>query len=300
VRQLQRQATSLAHFFSPAVREAVSISDADVALAPRQTQVSVLFCDLRGFSRHSEQSADDLFGLLRRVSEALGIVTHQILEQGGVIGDFHGDAAMGFWGWPLEQPDLVERACRAALHAYAGFRNASADQLQPDLAGFRVGLGLATGQAVAGRIGTIDQVKVTVFGPVVNVASRLEGLTRAFGTPILIDEVTAGALGSARPPLEAGLRAVATVRPQGMDRSMRIYELVPAPEALYLTTGRHQATYAQALEAFERGDWISAREGFSTLADKDYAADFLLRYMERCRFQPPPPWDGVLNYVPGK
>ena len=75
----------------------------------------MLFCDLRGFSRRSERDADDLLGLLNRVSRALGVMTHYILEEGGVVGDFHGDAAMGFWGWPIEQPNSIERACRAAL-----------------------------------------------------------------------------------------------------------------------------------------------------------------------------------------
>ena len=69
--------------------------------------MTVLFCDLRGFSRESERSADDLFGLLERVSRALGVMTHHILEEGGVIGDFHGDAAMGFWGWPIAQADAA-------------------------------------------------------------------------------------------------------------------------------------------------------------------------------------------------
>ena len=84
--------------------------DPETVLAPRKCEVSVLFCDLRGFSRRTEQEADDLLGLLQRVSDALGVMTRQILAHGGVVGDFHGDAAMGFWGWPLQQEDAIERA----------------------------------------------------------------------------------------------------------------------------------------------------------------------------------------------
>ena len=149
-----------------------------------------MFCDLRGFSRHSEQSAEDLLGLLNRVSQALGVTTHQIREQGGVLGDFHGDAAMGFWGWPLPQPDAAVRACLAALAIRAEFAETASRRDDP-LADFRVGIGIATGRAVAGKIGTVDQVKVTVFGPVVNLASRLEGMTKILHAPILIDERTA-------------------------------------------------------------------------------------------------------------
>ena len=116
VQQLERQQASLRTFFSPVVVEALRGQDPDTVLQPRQCEVSVLFCDLRGFSRTSEQMADDLLGLLARVSESLGVTTRVILDTGGVIGDFHGDAVMGFWGWPLEDRSPVESAL-AAVHA---------------------------------------------------------------------------------------------------------------------------------------------------------------------------------------
>ena len=89
-----------------------------------------------------------------------------ILAEGGVIGDFHGDAAMGFWGWPLPQPDTAQRACRAALGVRAAFADASNCQSPNSvttISDFRVGIGIASGRAVAGKIGSQHQVKVTVF-----------------------------------------------------------------------------------------------------------------------------------------
>ena len=179
--------------FAPRCSKRLTAEDPDLVLAPRETEVSVLFCDLRGFSRETERNAGDLLALLGRVSKALGVMTHHILEQGGVFGDFQGDAAMGFWGWPLSQPDAIERACLAALAIRVEFEAAAKQQDHP-LANFRMGIGLATGRAVAGRIGTVDQVKVTVFGPVVNLASRLEGMTKILQAPILLDEATARAV----------------------------------------------------------------------------------------------------------
>src|SRR5690606_16637136 len=147
----------------------------------------------RGFTRQSEQSQHQLLELLQRVSDALGVMTGEILRQGGVVGDFHGDAAMGFWGWPLDQTDAVGRAARAALTIRDAFYGqgilgslTAASQAATGLRtgrdagryGFHCGIGLATGRAVVGRIGTVDQVKVTAFGPVVNLASRLEGMTK--------------------------------------------------------------------------------------------------------------------------
>ncbi len=99
-RFLQRRQDSLRPFFAPVVLQALATREPDEVLAPRETNVSVLFCDLRGFSKQSEESADRLLELLRRVSDALGVMTHHILAAGGVVGDFHGDAAMGFWVGP--------------------------------------------------------------------------------------------------------------------------------------------------------------------------------------------------------
>ncbi len=185
MRLLEHRHATLSQFFSPVVLETLAVEDPEVVLAPRETEVSVLFCDLRGFSRESERHADHLLGLLQRVSKALGVMTRYIREQGGVVGDFQGDAAMGFWGWPLQQKDAVLRTCRAALAIRAEFEAT---------AGFHAGIGVATGRAVAGKIGTTDQVKVTVFGPVVNLASRLESMTKILRAPILLDEATARAV----------------------------------------------------------------------------------------------------------
>src|SRR5262249_28423068 len=111
--RLGRQQAGLSQFFSPVVIEAIGGDDPDKVLAPRETEVSVLFCDLRGFSQTSERSASDLLGLLERVSRALGVMTHQILDHGGVVGDFQGDAAMGFWGWPLAEPAAAQKTALA-------------------------------------------------------------------------------------------------------------------------------------------------------------------------------------------
>ena len=119
-------------------------------LAPRESLVTVLFCDLRGFSRKAESARNDLPALLQRVSEALGVMTSCISHEGGVIGDFQGDAAMGFWGWPVAAADDGLRACRAALAIRRAFHQARSTPGHP-LADFRVGIGLAQGQAEIGR-----------------------------------------------------------------------------------------------------------------------------------------------------
>jgi adenylate cyclase len=295
LRQLQRRSATLAQFFSPPVRDVVAAADPDVVLAPRMTEVSVLFCDLRGFSRQSEQAAEDLFGLLQRVSQALGVMTRQILEFGGVVGDFHGDAAMGFWGWPLADDERVARASRAALAICHSFQQV-ATRDQPALANFRVGIGIATGQAVAGKIGTADQVKVTAFGPVVNRASRLEGLTRSLGVSILVDRITANIARQHLLSSEADIRFVARLQPYGMIGVEDVFELVPAALATATTWQRDAELLSEALAAFHRGDWQTAETDFQQLSPGDPIRRYYLRFIEQHAHRPPSSWDGVIRF----
>ncbi|HTU23813.1 MAG TPA: adenylate/guanylate cyclase domain-containing protein [Pirellulales bacterium] len=293
VRLLERQRAGLSQFFSPVVLEALEGRDPEIVLAPREAEATVLFCDLRGFSRHSELSADDLLGLLNRVSRALGVTTHAIREQGGVLGDFHGDAAMGFWGWPLPQPDAPLRACRAALAIRAEF-GAAATKSHDPLAGFRMGIGIATGRAVAGKIGTIDQVKVTVFGPVVNLASRLEGMTKTLQAPILLDERTAAAVRAVVPTDVARLRRVAVVKPYGLDKKLEVTELLPPASVFPELSDENVADYERALDELLAGRWPQAFERLHRVPAEDRVKDFLTVFIAQHNRTPPENWNGVI------
>ncbi len=293
VRLLEQHQSSLRPFFSPVVLEALAGQDPDQVLAPRQANVSVLFCDLRGFSRRSEQDADDLLGLLNRVSRALGVMTHYILDEGGVVGDFHGDAAMGFWGWPIEESNSIERASRAALSIRAEFATAAQRDDHP-LTDFRVGIGMATGPAVAGKIGTIDQVKVTVFGPVVNLASRLETMTKILRAPVLIDEETARRVREHVSPEVARVRRVARVRPYGMDTVVEVSELLPPESQFPQLSNEHIAAYETALDALLNRDWETAFEWLHRVPAEDRVKDYLTVFIAQHNRMPPAHWDGVI------
>ncbi len=293
VRLLEQQQASLRPFFSPVVLEALARQDPGEVLAPRQANVSVLFCDLRGFSRRSERDADDLLGLLNRVSRALGVMTHYILEEGGVVGDFHGDAAMGFWGWPIEEPRTIERTCRAALSIRNEFATAAQRDDHP-LTDFRVGIGLATGPAVAGKIGTVDQVKVTVFGPVVNLASRLETMTKVLRAPVLIDEETARRVREEVSPATARVRRVARVRPYGMDTAVEVSELLPPAAQFPQLSDAHIAAYETALDALLDRDWETAFQWLHKVPAEDRVKDYLTVFIAQHNRMPPANWDGVI------
>ena len=293
-RLLQRRQDSLRPFFAPVVQQALATRDPDEVLAPREANVSVLFCDLRGFSRQSEESGDKLLELLRRVSDALGVMTHHILDRNGVVGDFHGDAAMGFWGWPLEQQSSVLQAAQAALAIRAEFETAAAIEKHA-LSGFRAGLGIATGRAVAGRIGTVDQVKVTVFGPVVNLASRLESMTKQLRAPILMDEATANRVRKEVSPTIARTRRVARVLPVGMTTPLMVSELLPPEGPDVLLTDAHILAYEKALDGLQDGNWGEAFRLLHQVPAEDRVKDFLTVFIAQHGRSAPPDWQGFIR-----
>ena len=299
VQQLERQQASLRTFFSPVVVDALRGRDPDTVLQPRQCEVSVLFCDLRGFSRTSEQMADDLFGLLARVSESLGVTTRVILDTGGVIGDFHGDAVMGFWGWPLEDRSPVEialAAVHAAIEIQTEFSRLACQQSLAD--GFAMGIGIATGNAVAGKIGTRDQVKVTAFGPVVNLAARLEGMTRQLKASILVDETTIQLLANpdlgSSGPMNLTHRRMGNFQPFGMTKPVQLHQVFVEDEQNQLQL----AAYQQALQLFESGRTKQAvaklelAEASATGEAAHSANQFLLKFLKQL---PPTSADGIIR-----
>ena len=268
-RQLQRRQAAMRNFFAPVVMRALAGGDTAKVLQPRETDLTVMFCDLRGFSRRSEQDSQNLLQLLSDVSDALGVMTKHILGYDGVIGDFHGDAAMGFWGWPLAQQQSILQAASAALAIQAEYHHS-------DL-GFRCGIGLAHGRAVAGQIGTKDQVKVTAFGPVVNLSSRLESMSKRFGAEIILDEATrAGLLASEQQQFK--LRRLAKVRPAGFASPVEISELIGDA-----AIGTHQvsdaliADYEAALDLFCANDLDEALKQFRSLPTWDGPTQMMIK-----------------------
>ena len=292
VRDLQRRQTQLTSFLSRPVAAALNQQDVEAVLRPREAEVTVLFCDLRGSCRIIDEGRDDLPGLWDRVSAALGIMTGSIIDQDGVVGDFQGDAAMGFWGWPLDVPDQVERAARAALTIRRHFTRAAREPGNP-LAGFTCGVGIAQGPAFAGKLGTADQVKVGVFGPVVNLASRLESMTRQFRVPILLDEPSARQLTRTQHSHWCRCRRLARVQPHGMLTTLTVSELLPPVVEPGAMPERDRRDYEAGFEAFLGGRWPDALDLLRRLPH-DGAAERLRAFIASHHGTPPDGWDGVM------
>lgn len=297
-KRLERQRAGLRQFFAPPILAALGDDLDTTLLEPCECDVTVMFCDLRGFSARAETAAGDLIGLLDRVSRALGMMTEQILAHSGVTGDFQGDATLGFWGWPFPSVEAAVNACRAALAIRQGFARTAAQKNHP-LADFATGIGIAHGRAVAGKIGTAEQVKVTVFGPVVNLASRLEGLTKQLRVPILLDDATAAIIRPRLSPAEGRLRRLARVLPYGMEKPVTVSELLPPESEFPLLTDEHLANYERGVDLFIAGQWDEAYHYLHQMPAGDRAQDFLIQQIALANRIAPHDWDGTIRF-PGK
>src|SRR5205814_1461521 len=241
-------------------------------LKPREMEVTVLFCDLRGSSLFAEQGSDALVRAWRNVAGALDDMSQAITVNDGVVAGFQGDAVMGFWGWPDAQPGQIEKAATAAAHIQRVFTGW--------LPGMGCGLGLAHGRAVAGRLGANDLAKVDVYGPVVNLASRLETMTKSFGVGILVNEAVATKLAEGDPHGSRWqARQLGRVQPKGMRNAFVVNELRPAGSER--ASDHFLVRWHAALNMFTSGDWTTAYQWLESYFGDDPAARCLMRVMDQ-------------------
>lgn len=293
VRALENRFEGIRQYFSPKLQDSVAGTDPETALAPQETDIVAIYCDLRGFSRMVAESTGDLHGLLARISGALSVMTQSIIQHHGAIADFQGDSALGFWGWPVALSDGAMPAIRAALQIRRTFEQASYET-DGSLHGFHVGIGIATGRAIAGRIGTRDHAKIGVFGPVVNIASRLEGMTKKVGATILMDDRTAQLAASELRPDEGRCRRIGTFEPVGFEQPVNVWELLPPVQESSMSDS-DIAHFDSAVKAFEAGDWERSRECLGRMDANDRCRDFLLVQIASQNYQPPSDWSGVIR-----
>jgi adenylate cyclase len=274
---LQEWQGRLRRFFAPPVIEKVLAGPDLSALDPRLAQSTVLFFDIRGSSRRSEAQNEVILGYVRELRKAMTAMTEIIMEEGGVALQYMGDGILACWNVPLGDPDHVDRACRAAVRMAAGLGRVTA--------GWKCGLGIHTGEVVAGAIGSDQVFAYGVLGPVVNQASRIEGITKIIGAPILVTKEVVSALS----PGVALKRRAGRFQPAGMDVALELYELRdPRSDQAPLSA------YEAALADFEAGRWTEAYQALLSLTKRDGPSSYLKLYMEGSGLKPPEGWNGVI------
>jgi adenylate cyclase len=217
----QRTIWSFAHFVPKEIVRGVMDNSISTELGGGREEITVVFTDVRDFTTIAESADPDV--LMRQTSRYFSVLTEAFLAEGGTVDKFIGDAVMVFWNAPHPQPDHVERACRAVLAGRMACEELNAQFETEGLKPFFTRFGIHVGEAVVGNLGSTERMNYTALGNTVNLAARLEGLNKQFGTNILVSE---GVYLRVQHCFQ--FRAFEAVIAKGMTRETRIFELVGA------------------------------------------------------------------------
>ncbi|MDC7227358.1 MAG: CHASE2 domain-containing protein [Spirochaetales bacterium] len=286
--------SAFGHYLSDAVIENL-IDDPDkLSLGGEKKYMSAVFTDVKGFSSISEKL--DPTDLVKILNMYLTEMSNLIMDQGGTIDKYEGDAIIAFFGAPVEFDDHAKRACRAAVRMkkLENIMNQHfmEDELVPDPLLTRIGIN--TGEMVVGNMGTARKMDYTIMGNAVNLAARLEGVNKQYNCWKLISSMTADDLGD-----EFVLRKLDRVRVVGINEPVRLYELVDESDLANEQTVEVVDLFHTALELFEDKRWIEAGAEFQkilSIAPEDGPAGIYIKRCEEYKKKAPPAnWDGVFN-----
>lgn len=279
------------HYLNPEVTELLAEDPSRLKLGGERREVTIFFSDIRGFTGISEGLEPE--ALAELLNEYLGAMTDVIFQHEGLLDKFIGDAVMAFWGAPVAAPDHAARCCRAALDMRRALHTLHDRWRAQGLPLLEIGIGIHSGEAVVGNFGSSQRFNYTVMGDAVNLASRLEGLNKAYSTRILISESTRRAIGG-----EFVCREIDWVRVKGRSKPVAIHELLGrrADDAdgrlVALASG-----FAAALATYRARAWDDALATLATLAERHPDDQAIATFVERCTIQraeaPGEAWDGV-------
>lgn len=274
--------SAFGQYLSPEIIEKLVKNPDSLKLGGESRILSIFFSDVQGFTSISEAlTPEELTALLNDYLTAMATI---IYEERGTIDKYEGDAIIAFWNAPVDDPDHARNAVRASLRCQRKLK-----ELRPlfkDKTGkdMFARIGLNTGKVVVGNMGSIQRFNYTFLGDAGNLASRLEGINKEFGTYIMISESTKNELGD-----EFVCREISRVRVVGRQEPVRVFEPM-FPEDADRST---MELFAKALQEFYDGNFCEALQMFSHLSDSDAVSK---TYTERCRTlmnNPPDDWDGV-------
>lgn len=182
----RRTRAMFGRYVSPAVVEELMQNPGDVALGGRRQELTVVFCDIRGFTAYSENKAPE--EVVSRLNEYLTAMTQVIFRHGGMLDKYLGDGLMAIFGAPVYYPDHVRRAVQSAVEIQEVIEKLNHQWAEKNEPPLKIGVGINSGSVLVGNVGSPDRMDYTVIGEDVNLASRVEGLTKTFNTLIVISE----------------------------------------------------------------------------------------------------------------
>lgn len=293
----ERLREAFGHFLDPRiVANVVNPETGELRQSAERRKVTIFFSDIAGFSGIGEQlTADNTVGLLNHYFTA---ATQCIRDHHGIVDKFIGDAVMAFWASPFSEGESHARdACLACLEMRPAFAKIEDEisqitGLRKNTPKFHVRMALATGDTLIGTIGSATTKSFTVIGDTVNIASRLEGVNKVYGTDLIVNE---DCYRLAEVDVEA--REIDLLTVYGKTEPVRIYELLSLVGQLDSTTAQLRDAYALALDLYRHQKWTEAEKAFqkclSIRKSDGPSLEFLTRIATFSRTPPPKDWNGV-------
>jgi adenylate cyclase len=289
-RQKRQIKQAFSHYMSDLLVQDLLKHPEKLRLGGEKRILTVFFSDLAGFTSMSEKlTPEEVVTLLNRYLTAM---TDLILASGGIIDKYEGDAIMAFWGAPLPQEDHAARGCLAALENQARLVELREEFIRTGLPPVHARIGINTGEMIIGNLGSSQRFDFTVIGDSVNLASRLEGAGKEYGTAILISEET---YRQAQPAVE--VRELDLLQVKGKQLPVRIYELMAKKGGLDPDRRRAGELFAEGLALYRKQDWDEAVHRFQQILElnpEDGPAKTFIRRCQTYKGNPPGSgWDGV-------
>ena len=273
------------HYLSAEVIEQIMRDPGSLKLGGERRELTIFFSDLQGFSTISERlGPEDLTKLL---NDYLSDMTDIILEEGGTLDKYEGDAIIAFWNAPLMQPDHAVRAVRASVRCQKKLAERRAEFEERTGAVLKMRIGLNTGPVVVGNMGSSNRFDYTVLGDAANLASRLEGANKALGTYMMVAESTWSQTNGAFPGRELGQLTVV-----GRKTPVRVYEATGLEGE---AAGAAEKAFEAALALARAQQWLPAAEAFEKLAEEAAAKTYAAKCRALTAAGPDAAWDGIWN-----
>ena len=280
----------MGRYLSPSVSQWILKEPERLYLGGQTRQMTVLFSDIRGFTTLSHSL--DPQALVSILNEYMTAMTQMVFKHDGVLDKYIGDAIMAFWNAPMEQPDHAKRACGTALDMIDKLQELQMGWKQRGMPILELGIGINSGPMVVGNMGSLERLAYTVLGDNVNVASRLEGLSKEYGTHIVIGESTRQAAG---PDFE--YRVLDLVAVKGRSEPLGVYQLLCRAGQLNPEVAQRLERYQHGIDLYRGRKWEEAAEVFGEILDhtsNDGPSVLYLRRSRECVTNPPPvDWNGV-------
>jgi adenylate cyclase len=276
------------HYLSPDVIDRVLEDPSLLRLGGEKRTITSFFSDVAGFTSISESlSPEELVHLL---NDFLSEMTDIILSYGGTLDKYEGDAIIAFWNAPLDQPDHAVRACRAALDCQKRLAELRPEFAQKSGHELHMRIGLNSGPAVVGNMGSHSRFDYTAMGDTINMASRLEGACKHYTVPILIGDTT---FQMAKDVIAA--REVDLIRVVGKSKPERVHQILEEKDQVSPKMKENVATFHQALEFYRNRGWGDALNLFRRMKDDKLSAMYAARIEQLMQNPPPDDWEGVFD-----